>query len=83
MDRKQKRAIGLGIAALIVFAAISIPSSIKAGKMRGKILVRDAETGQPVASALVLFEVSQTPTQVYPPTRAGFVSFSRPHAMIG
>ncbi|MEN8255413.1 MAG: hypothetical protein ABFR33_08085, partial [Verrucomicrobiota bacterium] len=61
----------------LVLVAIWIPVSIEASKIRGKILVRDAETKQPVASATVLFEVSQTLTQIYPPTRAGYVSASR------
>ena len=74
---KHKLAIGIGAAALVVGVAVWIPISIEARKIRGRILVRDAETKQPVASALVLFEVSRTLTEVYPPTRAGYVSASR------
>ena len=77
MERKHKLIIGAGVLTLLVLVAICIPVSIEANKIRGKILVRDAGTKQPVASALVLFEVSRTLSEVYPPTRAGYVSASR------
>lgn len=79
MKRKHKLTIGIGVATLVVLVGVVvwIPVSIEANKIRGRILVLDSETKQPVASALVLFEVSQTLSQVYPPTRAGYVSASR------
>ncbi len=77
MERKHKLIIGAGVLTLVVLVALWIPASIEGRKIRGKILVRDAETKQPVASATVIFEISQTLTQVYPPTRAGYVSASR------
>ncbi len=77
MKRKQKSILGAGVLTLVVVVAAWIPALIESNKIRGRILVRDAETKQPVASALVLFEVSQTLTEVYPPTRAGYVSASR------
>ncbi len=77
MDRKQKKAIGIGVAILLAGVAVWIPLSIEGRKIRGRILVRDAKTKQPVPSALVLFEVSQTLTDIYPPTRSGYVSANR------
>jgi len=77
MERKHKLIMGAGVSTLVVLVAVWIPVSIEARKIRGKILVRDAETKQPVASATVLFEVSRTLTEVYPPTRSGHVSASR------
>ena len=73
MDRKQKRTIFLGVAVLIIIAAILAPFLIEAWKIRGKVLVRDAKTKQPIPGVTVLFEVSRTLTQIYPPTRAGHV----------
>jgi len=77
MERNHKPAIGAGVVALVVFVAVWIPMEIEGRKIRGKILVRDAETRQPVPAVTVLFEVSQTLTTVYPPTRAGYVSAQR------
>lgn len=77
MERKHKLIIGAGVLTLVVLVAVWIPMEIEGRKIRGKILIRDAETKQPVPSALVLFEVSQTLSEVYPPTRAGYVSASR------
>ena len=73
MDRKQKRTIVWGVVVLIIIAAILAPFLIEAWKIRGKVLVRDAKTKQPIPGVTVLFEVSRTLTQIYPPTRAGHI----------
>ncbi|MEN7973043.1 MAG: hypothetical protein ABFR47_04330 [Verrucomicrobiota bacterium] len=72
MTKKQKTIIGL--VALAVAAAIWTPMEIANRKIRGKIRIRDAKTGQPVPSATILFEVSRTIRQVYPPMKSGFVT---------
>jgi len=73
MKREHKLAIGIGISTLLVVVAIWISMSLASHEMRGRILVRDAETKDPVPLALTLFEVSRTPTEIYPLTRSGSV----------